>query len=336
MSIQGKKRRFLSREYVLSRISAYDVFYKYMPWKFTINKPCHSPFTDDKHPSCIIGNKFGEVTFKCFNTENRGDCFSFVMQLYTLSFEEALYKIALDFGLLRDSILKPSDLIKYEQPKIIVEPAFIQAVSQPFTEKDKEYLAQYHLTPRDLQFCKDTRANSTLEWSVNRKKQMMKKNEICFYYHLKNERGEWIKIYKPYADKVLKWRSSIPFTEMHGVGNISPGCTTGVVTKSMKDAAFLAKYVLPCVEVVQAEDYTCITPENRKRLKSSCKTLFIAFDCDVRGKDASFKLTKEMDCKHINPPDSLMELGGTDFSDMGKLLGVDAVIQHFKTKKVIL
>lgn len=338
MSISGKKKQEINRDYILSRISSYDIFYYYYPFKkkFKLNRACKSPFTDDTHPSCIIGSKYGEVAFKCFNSEHRGDAFSFVMSLLGLTYRECLDRIAQDFGLNSGAIIKPGDIITYEQPIIENSPIFLQAESKPFTDADRKYLSQYHLSPRDLSFCKDTRAHSTLQWAINRKRQPLKRGEICFYYHLKNERGEWIKVYKPNADKKNKWRSSIPFSEMHGVGNISGGCKSGIITKSMKDGAFIAKYISPCVEIVQAEDYTAITPENMKRIKESCGTLYIAFDNDKTGKEASIALTKELGCKHINPPDSLLELGGSDFSDMGRILGVDAVIQHFKKKKVIV
>jgi hypothetical protein len=332
MAIKVSKKK-VTRDWVFGQIDEYDVFARYMPWKFTLNKGCKSPFTDDKHPSCVIGNKFGHLTFKCFNSENRGDAISFVIQMFNLTYEESLIKIAEDFKLTGE----PKKIITGQRAESIHRNMFLQATNKPFTEKDKAYLNDFFLTPRDLNFCKDTRAYSTLEWAINRKKQALKKNETCFYYHLKNPRGEWIKVYRPEASKKDKWRSSIPFTEMHGVGNISSGCKTGIITKSLKDGAFINKFILPCVEIVQAEDYACITPENKIRLKESCEALYISFDNDPTGVKASSELVKELGCKYINPPRMLYEKGATDWTDMAKYYkDPKSVIEFFKYKKVIL
>lgn len=333
MAIAGKKRT-VTREFILSKITDYDIFKLYYPGEFKLNKPCKSPFTDDRHPSMIIGNKFGDVTFKCFNSENRGDCFSFVMQLHKppLSYNEALDKICKDFNLLNDGA---KEVIAWEQPKAIVQPTLLQAESKPFTAADKAYLAQYHLTPKDLNFCPDTKAYSTLKWAINRQIQPMARDEICFHYHLKNERGEWLKIYRPNAPKKLKWKTNIPFIEMMGVGNISPGCKVGIVSKSLKDGAFIFKYILPCVELVQAEDYTAISPANKRRLKESCDVLYISFDNEPSAVKASIELVKEMDCKYINPPKDLYERRITDWTDWAKATDPQTVIDFFKNKKVI-
>jgi hypothetical protein len=76
--------------------------------------------------------------------------------------------------------------------------------------------------------------------------------------------------------------------------------------------------------------------ENMKFLKESCKTLYVALDCDGPGKKASHAITKEMDVKHVNPPDSLLDEGESDFSGMAKAWGKESVIEHFRKKKIIL
>lgn len=331
--VGGKKR--ISREEIFSKISSYDVFRMYMPWKFILNVNCRNPFTrKDNSPSMVIGDKTdnGEVIFKCFNSPHRGGCVEFVKELFCLNYSEALDKIANDFGLTISKSTKYKEIQgQYEQPKNVKRPSLLQAFSMPFREEHKKYLSSFYLEPSDLSFCKDTTCVALKEWRLNRLKMPLKQGEVAFAYNLENERGNWLKIYRPFADKKEKWKSSIPFTEMHGVGNIID-CKIGIVTKSLKDGAILAKYISPNIEIVQAEDYAAITEENKKRLLTSCQELYISFDSDEKGVESCKQLTKEMECKYINPPKYLLEKGVTDWGDMIKLLGPQAVIEFFKSK----
>lgn len=335
MAVEGKKKVVVDREEIFSKIGSYDVYMLYMPWKFTLNQTCRNPFVSEKHASFIIGNKFGEVTHKAFNSPHRGDCISFVMDMFGLTYLGALEKIARDFGLLEKGSEEYKRIIStYEKPKGVKPPVLIQAKSKPFGEEHKKYLSQFHLAPSDLNFCKDTKCVAVKEWALNRAKMPLKTNEVAFAYNLKNIRGNWLKIYRPEAGKDQKWWSSIPFTEMHGLDNMR-GCDLGIITKSIKDGAFLAKYITPCVCVVQAEDYTAISEENMQFINENCKRVYVSWDNDKKGVEACQAITKQTGWRYINPPKELIPKGVTDMSDMGKLLGPEAVIEFFKQKGVI-
>lgn len=328
-------RRKISREIIFSKINNYDIYMLYMPWKFSLNVTCHNPFVKEDNPSFIIGNKFGEVTHKAFNSEHRGDAIEFVKSMFGLSYEEALDKIAWDFGISSTKSIEYEKITSlYTQPKIIKPPAFIQAKGKPFGEEHKKFLSAFHLEPSDLSFCKDTKCVALKEWALNRAKMPLKINEPAFAYNLKNERGNWLKIYRPTAGKKDKWKSSIPFQEIHGIDNML-GCDLGIITKSIKDGAFIAKYITPCVCVVQAEDFSAISEENMKLISANCKQVHVSFDNDEKGVRACKEITKHTGWGYINPPKKLLEQGVTDMSDMAKLLGVQAVIDFFKQKKII-
>src|SRR3990172_12448673 len=105
--ITGQKRFKLTPENVLMKISEYDIFRYYMTdtsWK--INQVTISPFPRsnggyEKNPSFLIGNRSGNLYYIDFSdTSKRGDCFTFVKQLYNLlNLDEVLNKIDQDFGL---------------------------------------------------------------------------------------------------------------------------------------------------------------------------------------------------------------------------------------------
>lgn len=328
-----QKRVTLNRSFILSKISEYDIFKMYYPYDFEINRVCLSPFIQEDNPSFIIGNKYGSLTFKAFNTPHRGDCFHFVMFLYNLTYNEALTKIAKDFKLLEGDYYKRI-ISTYEKPKIIKKPTFIQAVPKKFSEKDLSYLASFHLEPSDLNFCEDTKAYSTKEWAINRRRQFLEKDEVCFFYNLINERGSWIKVYRPHAEKKDKWKTNIPFHEMCGLSNLK-GSKVGFIQKSMKDGAFTAKYISPHVTVVSAEDINAITKDNIDFINQNCEKVYVIFDNDETGVRACKEITRETGWSYINPPNHLLIEGITDFADWGRATDPSTIIDYFKQKRVI-
>jgi hypothetical protein len=325
------QKETITKEQILSKVGALSIFTFYMPYEFRLNRRCQNPFVaKDNNPSMIIGDRNGEITFKCFNSNNQGDCFSFVMQLHNIDFSQALDKIAQDFG------LKQKDDNEYQRvisnlPKverINVAQNIIQcAPYKKFQDFHIEYLQKYSLTPDDLQFCKDTKAYPIKEYWINKRKMVVHDKELGFFYNA----GNYNKVYFPQRSKEDKWKSTIPFTYIHGLDNMK-GCKVGILTKSLKDGAIISKYITQCVCVIQAENVTSISKENAEFLKQNVEHLYVAMDCDAPGKAASYAICDYLGAKHINPPDYLLEKKGTDFADWVALEGIEPVINHFKTK----
>lgn len=331
--MQGKKKENISAKWILERISEWQIYNMYIP-KLTLDKKMFSPFRKESSPSFSIFIKDDGIFYKDYGApEFRGDCFTLISQLFGLNYPQALEKAAQDFGLVEGA--NKSTKIQWKQPKIIQKTFKIATDRwESWMGWHRDYLKQYHLIPKDLNFCKDTRAFPVREWAINGARMPLGDEEVCFEYNLVNERGNWKKIYRPNRSKEEKWKSNIPYREMHGLDNMK-GCDVGILTKSLKDGGFLAKYILPCVCIISAEDVTAITGDNMKFLKESCRELYVAMDCDEPGKKASRAITKEMGVKHVNPPDRLLEFGESDFSGMGKAWGVESVIEHFRNKKII-
>lgn len=331
ITLQSKTE--LNRDFILSRVEPIDIFRKYYPGEFELNKMCLSPFKKEEDPSFIIGDKYEEITFKGFNTQHRGDCFHFVMYMFSLDYNGALSKIASDFELWD----KPPNGERMnelgERVKIIKKPKFFQAVPKKFDKADTEYWAKYHLTPKDLNFCDDTKCYSTKEWAIDRQRQALKHGELCFFYNLKNERGNWIKIYRPNAEKRKKWMSNIPFREMHGLSNLK-GCKVGFIQKSIKDGAFTAKYLSPHVAVLAGEDISAITKENIDYINQNCEKVYVIFDNDEQGVRECTKLTTETGWGYINPPKRLLYENITDFTDWAENTDPQTVINFFKEKGI--
>lgn len=334
-----KLKRNITLDYILSKVSAYDIYAYYMPWPFKLNKNCLSPFKSENYPSFIIGNKLGKITHKAFNGSESGDCVDFVGQMFRLNHVESLEKIAEDFGLKDVTTTRYERIIASIEKPIIEEyeeePLHFLAKAKAFTQQHIDYLAEGFLEPKDLNISEDTKAYALQEWYVNKQRQSMKYNEVAFFYNLKNERGDWIKIYRPFVDKLSKWRTNIPFTEMHGVSNIK-NCKISIIAKSVKDAAFLKKYISSCVCVVQAEDISAISEENIKIITESSERVFLSFDNDEKGVRASKEITEKTGWSYINPPKDLLQYNVSDWFDMAKYYKTpEAVQDYFKSKGLL-
>lgn len=327
--------REIDKRYLLTKLSEYDIYAMYYPYKFKLNKVCLNPFKQEKNPSFIIGNKIGRFYHKSFNSEHKGDCFDFVKDMFHLQYYSDVFKkIAKDFGLLEKDDTEYQRVIStIDRPAFIeIEPLHIQAVPKPFTDQHIDYLKRGFLEPQDLNISSDTKAFAVSSWYINKVRQYLPSDEICFGYNLKNERGDWMKIYRPFAAKKDKWRTNIPFYEMHGLDNINKKSDFSIITKSVKDAAFLKKYITDSVCVVQAEDISAITEENIKYIEKNSSRVLVSFDSDEKGKQASKEITELTGWKHINVPDKYLKENINDWFDLAKTYGVDSVKNHFQSK----
>jgi hypothetical protein len=328
--IKGKKKSQLTPEGVLNMISEYDVFRYYISdksWK--LNVPFLSPFRDERNPSFLIGNRGGRISFIDFSdTSLRGDCFTFVKQLHSLSsMDEVLRLIDKDFGLGISS--KPVNDYKkivsgYKQVEDLGKRySLIQVVTRKFTNEELAYWNQYH---QDLQDLKDNNVYSIKTLYFNKQKFPLKETDIRFGYFYD---GHW-KIYVPYTtNKRGKWLSNVPLTTVKGLENLRPDKNT-LICKSLKDYMVCRK-VYPHVCHIQNESTAALSNEVVEFIKNNSKEVFYGGDSDIPGKKASFAITESFGFRHINPPDDLLP-EVKDFADWAKLEGLEVIRLHFRKK----
>jgi len=331
--ITGTKRIELNPESVLRKISDYDIFRRYMPdtfWK--INQVTLSPFRKEEHPSFVIGNKGGYLSFIDFtNTSLRGNCFVFVKQLFHLTMDEALLKIDKDFGLgishKGDNLGDYKRIVKeYVQPEELGKRyALIQAITRRFTKEELDYWTNYHQNIDDL------RANniySIKSLFLNKSRFILKDDELRFGY-LYN--GHW-KIYRPYADKKVKWvPNNVPITTLDG--NIVP-CDTIMIQKSKKDYMVMSK-VYPHNCAVQNEGHACFSHENIELLKANSQRQVLSFDSDEPGVANSQQITKIFGFDYCNVPREYLKEGIKDWADLAKAHGLEVIKEILKKKGLL-
>lgn len=333
MAIKGNVKVHVSKEYILERLSEYEIYRYYVGHDFVIGRTFCSPFRKEVDPSFSItvtrNGRLHHVDFG--DSTKRGDCFSFVKQMFfALNFDEVLVKIAKDFNIISS---KDAPLGRREKMTVVnndgKKETLIQVVTRKFDTADLAYWGSYHITEKEL---KDNDIYAVKKLYLNRDRIMIPATELVFGYLMEDK---W-KIYRPLADKKNKWLCNVPGTYISGMHRITDGCHNAVVTKAKKDEIVLAKFI-PHVASVQSESQIAICKEDIDILKGKCREVYLNFDSDEVGVQAC-KYYNQFGFKWVNCPKGFNDPNGKmikDFADLAKYYGLETVIKHFKDKKVI-
>jgi len=332
--IKGQRKIALTPESVLSKISEYDIFMRYMPQKnWKLNVVTLSPFRKEDNPSFIIGNRYGTLFFIDFaDGTKRGNCFTFVKLLHNFNtIDQVLRMIDQDFGLgISTGIVGDYKRIisEYKQPEDLGKRySLIQAVTRKFTNEELAYWAQYHQSIDDL------RANNVYSLSkvyLNKQLFSLKDTELRFGYLYD---GHW-KIYRPHVESRYKWvPNNVPITAMDGKEDIT-NCDVAFINKSKKDYMVMKK-LFPCCCAVQNEGIACFSEENVDFIKSNSKRQILSFDSDPTGVENSKQITNLFGFEYLNVPRSYLSDGIKDWADLAKDYGMSTIEKLLKKKKLL-
>jgi len=334
--IGGAKKIELTPDTIFQRITQYDIFRYYMPdknWK--INHVTNSPFRKDDHPSFMIGNRGGNLTFIDFaDTALKGDCFTFIKMLYGIaSMNEVLMLIDRDFGLGLSGESTNTAVYKtikkeYSQPEDLGKRyANIQVIPRQFTRDELAYWNLYH---QDIQDLRDNNIFSIQKVFLNKQLFTLNDRELRFGYYYD---GHW-KIYRPYAEKKQKWvPNNVPIHTMEGLNNIKDS-EFAFINKSKKDY-MVVKKLIQSTCAVQNEGIACFTEENVNHLKNQSKRQILSFDSDITGVANSQQITKIFDFDYINVPREFLKFGIKDWADLAMQKGMSTVETIFRDKGLL-
>ena len=274
----------LDRESILKRITEYDIFHYYAGSNFRVNGTFSSPLReDDANASFGVFQSTNGLRFKDFKTGRHGDCFQFVMDKFSYTFNEALRVIDTDFGLklsntvvfkaFTKEMLAPSNLTYTE----IVRPRKydIRVRYRNWNWKDTRFWDQYGISRTTCEYFKV--APIDYYWIENTRYKCM---EIAYVIHV----GSRMKIYQPLATKdssFEKWYGNCNMNSIHGYEIIPEKGEILIITSSNKEAMYLAENLkLPSVApnaegVVMAEHLVDILKKRYKRLVIFFRSLSI-------------------------------------------------------------
>ena len=265
----------LSLKDLLDKLNDYDI-YSYYLGSFKPGKLINSPLRpDDKIPSfAIFPSKTGDLLFKDHGTGTAGNSLKFI-KLYTgidtrEELERELLRIVRKMnpmgGTAKAKAVKTVDLGQTD----------IGIVRQPFTDVDKKYWKQFHISIDTL---KKFNVFSIKYFLCNRVVRGTYKEDSPMYAYKVFDK---FKIYRPLASKYTKWRTNLTNRHVQGLAELpQEGGNLLIITKSLKDVMCL--YEMGFSAVAASSETTFIPDDILDQLKERYKHIVILYDRDRTG-----------------------------------------------------
>ena len=305
---------------LLEKVSDYDIYSYYLgpikPKKL-INSPLRP---DDKIPSfAIFPTKDGSLLFKDHGTGEAGNAIKF-MKLYKNiqtreELERELLRVVKQFG-------KTSSVATSTRVYTPSENTIIGIVRQPFTEVDKQYWKQFHISIDTL---KRFNVFSIKYFLCNNIVRGVYKDDNPMYAYKVDDK---FKIYRPLASKYTKWRTNLNNTNIQGYAQLPESGDLLFITKSLKDVMCL--YEMGFTAISPSSETTFIPDNVLESLRKRFKTIVILFDRDEAGVKNARKYSKEygLDAIFVHK-----KFKAKDVSDAVKANGF-VVVKNWLTKTV--
>ena len=152
----------------------------------------------------------------------------------------------------------------------------IGIVRQPFTEVDKKYWKQFHISIDTL---KRFNVFSIKYFLCNRVVRGTYKEDNPMYAYKVYDK---FKIYRPLASKYTKWRTNLTNRHVQGLAELPyEGGNLLVITKSLKDVMCL--YEMGINAIAASSETTFIPDDILKSLRYKWKHIVILYDRDATG-----------------------------------------------------
>lgn len=290
---------------ILSRVSQEAIMQYYFPYRIEIGRKYINPYRKDSNPGCSFIYRGSVLYFVDFAlSDNKAfNCYKMCMLKHNCSFKTALRIIDRDFNLgiygpssLRGGVsfneVPPSlDVVVGENPK----PAVIKVLTQEFKKEDLDFFSLGKITRETLNYfevksCKRSWINERL-WHV------WEPTDIQIRY----KEGDKFKIYRPFAkNKDHKFRNDYDQSIIEGFTKLQRRTKQLFITKSKKDIMTLYEIGWDAVSV--RSETTFLDGEQVSILKQMYDDIYVWFDNDTTGVEASISFTRRYDLKYINTP----------------------------------
>ena len=284
----------MSLKDLLEKVSDYDI-YSYYLGSFKPKTLMNSPLRpDDKIPSfAIFPSKTGDLLFKDHGTGEAGNALKFIKLYRGIQTREELERELLKIV----RRLNPNETIRTNNYTKLVGSGVtdIGIVRQPFTEVDKRYWKQFHIS---LDTLKRFNVFSIKYFLCNRVVRGTYKEDSPMYAYKVYDR---FKIYRPLSSKYTKWRTNLTNRHVQGLAELpKEGGNLLIITKSLKDVMCL--YEMGFNAIAASSETTFIPEDILQSLRSKWKHIVILYDRDAAGMQNSRKYSKQykMDAIFVN------------------------------------
>ena len=309
----------ITKELLLSKNSEerYMEFYLHMPVKKGLFV---NPMRNDKKPTASFWrNNKGDLIFKDFATNFHGNFISVVMELFKCSYYKALKIIANDFDIVTVPTYTKNENTKPFSNTVFTEKqsaCSIQIEYQDFSDKELKWWNSFGIGKNTLKkfkvaSCKSIFLNNNYFCSSS------ETSPIYGYYYGKTDNIELWRIYMP-TKRTFRFLSNWSSHLIQGAKQLPHSGDVLVITKSLKDVMTFYECgisaIAPCSETV------FITANQYERLKVRFKHIFLLYDLDLPGVQASKRIRKQFpDLQILLLP---RKYKCKDFSDFYKKYGI--------------
>ena len=274
----------MSLKDLLDKLNDYDI-YSYYVGQFKIGKLFNSPLrSDDKNPSFnIFKGNGGGLFFKDHGSGEGGNAIKFVKLIKNIQTRDELERELLRI------VRKMNPNQQYVQrtySTVNSGSADIGIVRQPFTDVDKKYWKQFHISIDTLKLFQ---VFSIKYFLCNRVVRGTYKESSPMYAYKVFDK---FKIYRPLASKYTKWRTNLTNRDVQGLAEIpKEGGNLLIITKSLKDVMCL--YEMGFNAIAASSETTFIPDDILQSLRSKWNHIVIIYDRDKTGMLEARKYSKQ-------------------------------------------
>ena len=269
---------------LLDKLDDYTI-YSYYLGAFKPGKLMNSPLrSDDKMPSfAIFATKDGALLFKDHGTGIAGNALKFLKLYKGIQTRDELEKELLRIVKQSNPTGNATAVTRSYTSKGDTD---IGIVRQPFTEVDKKYWKQFHISIDTL---KKFNVSSIKYFLCNRVVRGTYKEDSPMYAYKVYDR---FKIYRPLASKYTKWRTNLTNRYIQGLAELpKEGGNLLIITKSLKDVMCL--YEMGFNAIAASSETTFIPDDILKSLRSKWKYIVILYDRDKTGMKTAREYSKQ-------------------------------------------
>ena len=258
---------------LLDKLDDYTI-YSYYLGAFKPGKLMNSPLrSDDKMPSfAIFATKDGALLFKDHGTGIAGNALKFLKLYKGIQTRDELEKELLRIVKQSNPTGNATAVTRSYTSKGDTD---IGIVRQPFTEVDKKYWKQFHIS---LETLKRFNVFSIKYFLCNNIVRGIYKEDNPMYAYKVDSK---FKIYRPLASKYTKWRTNLTNENIQGYAQLVPFGNLLFITKSLKDVMCLNEMGFSAIS--PSSETTFIPDDILSGLKERFKHIVILYDRDEAG-----------------------------------------------------
>lgn len=229
-------------------VSDEDIFSHYLGEEIELGRAYLSPLRREGTPSfALFRSKKGDIRFKDFGNGQTGSAADLVMQLYGLSYGEAINRIKSD--ILQQETIKKRRIEPLSEPRLRDSPRYRFTIdSRPFSDNDLRFWGQYGIRKQTLLKFDVIPCRRVLVYDSTgcmKSSYFSNSSEPIYAYRFGKQRDYRYKIYRPHSN--IKWLTNTIPRDIQGWLQKPKNGTTIIITKSLKDVMVLTEVGLPAI-----------------------------------------------------------------------------------------